>query len=255
MPQSRQALEALIHTMTESGMRKSEVTTGKFSKLDLSFAHLMWQVDGVKKEASPEVWNSMVAKRDYAVLYPGSAKADPFTQNWGTKPIYLLYDPEQRINAATALLKLERMCCSRTQGKRRETPLFYGPNTNAFTGKELDKVLKEMFKELTCLGLLKQGDADSYSWHSFRATLATALLAANASGPQIQACCRWLSEKSVAIYAAFTADSYSRLIQSALTQDISTASRSNRPEGLILPSGDLIQYDDALHTQELLEAF
>ena len=45
---SAQALEAAIHVAAESGMRKVELSSahGVFSKLDLSFAHLKWAVNG-----------------------------------------------------------------------------------------------------------------------------------------------------------------------------------------------------------------
>jgi site-specific recombinase XerD len=116
----------------------------------------------------------------------------------------------------------------------------------------LDKILKEMMAELVKRLLVTKEEAAHYSWHSFRATLATALLAAGASGPQIQACCRWMSEKSVPVYAAFTAEAYSALVRKALKQDVSTASRSRRAGELKLSTDEWIQYDDSLHVQALL---
>jgi hypothetical protein len=252
--EATQSLEALIHTMAETGMRKAEVTASRgFTKLNLSFANLKWMINGDIQEATPQLLRTMVPNRDYAVIYPTCAKADPFSQCWGNKPIFMLYNPAERINAATALRRLELMCDYRVAGKRRQTPLFQNSALKAFTGKELDKVLKEMLRELVSLNLMTTEQASTYSWHSFRTSLATALLASGASGPQIQACCRWLSEKSVPVYAAFTAETYAAMVRKALAQDISTAVRNVRPDGLLMPGGDVIQYDDAPHVRELLD--
>ena len=254
--ESTQSLKALIHTMAETGMRKAEVTSErarKFTKLDLSFAHLKWLVNGGQpQDATVELLQSMVPGEAFAVLYPNSAKADPFTVNWGTKPIFMLYDPAEDINAATALRQLELLSLQRVQGKRRESPLFFNHDWQPFTGKVLDTILKEMMAELGKRLLVTKEEASHYSWHSFRATLATALLAAGASGPQIQACCRWMSEKSVPVYAAFTAEAYSALVRKALKQDVSTALRSHRAGEVKLPTGEWMQYDDSLHVQALL---
>ena len=256
-PEATQSLKALIHTMAETGMRKAEVTSErarKFTNLDLSFDHLKWLVNGGHPQgATTQLLQSMVPGRDFAVLYPNAAKADPFAMHWGNKPIFMLYDPTEDINAATALRKLELMCLDRVRGKRRESPLFFNSDWQPFTGSALDKVLREMMAELVQLQLVTKEQTSHYSWHSFRASLATALLQAGASGPQIQACCRWLSEKSVPIYAAFTAEAYSALVRKAMTQDVSTALRSHRPGEVRLQSGMWVQYDDSQHVQALLE--
>ena len=249
--ESTQALEAAIHVAAESGMRKMELTSsnGLFTKLDLSFGHLKWSVNGQQpQEPTATLLMDLVPGRDYAVLYPNTSKADPFSKAWGTKPIHMLYEPSERINAAAALQRLELLCWHRTQGNRRTTPLLFKKGGKPFSPAIFDKIFKEMMNELVGLRLITKEQAKRYSWHSFRASLATGLLSAGASGPQIQACCRWLSEKSVATYAAFTADAYSNLVRRALKQDISSALRSHRPSGdLVLQTGEHIQYDDSQH--------
>ena len=255
--ESSQSLKALINVAAESGMRKVELSSPKavFSKLDLSFAHLKWAIyGGPPVEPTRAMLRALVPGRDYAVLYPTCSKADPFSKSWGTKPIHLLYSPADPINAAACLQKLELLCWSRSERCRRTSPIFFDHAWKPFSPTKLDTIFKELMAELIKLKVITAAQAKTYSWHSFRASLATGLLSAGASGPQIQACCRWLSEKSVPVYAAFTAEAYSKLVRKALKQDISSALRSHRPSGeLIMPSGDVVEYDDSHNVRSWLE--
>jgi hypothetical protein len=247
--ESAQSLKALINVAAESGMRKVELSSNRavFTKLDLSFAHLKWAVNGgVPQEPTEALLRALVPGRDYAVLYPTCSKADPFSKSWGTKPIHMLYSPADPINAAACLQKLELLCWRSSACCRRTSPIFFDHARKPFSPSKLDGIFKEQMAELVRLSVITGAQAKSYSWHSYRASLATALLSAGASGPQIQACCRWLSEKSVPVYAAFTAEAYSKLVRKALKQDISTALRSHRPTGeLVMPSGEVVEYDDS----------
>ena len=58
-------------------------------------------------------------------------------------------------------------------------------------------------------------DRENYSWHSFRRTLACALLAANQNTPRIQALCRWACPESVDAYAWLGPEEYMRSLRLA----------------------------------------
>ena len=63
---------------------------------------------------------------------------------------------------------------------------------------------------------LPRDTAALYSWHSGRIYLACALQAAGASSGQIQAMCRWVSEKSLHIYARMNETTYAYWVRQAL---------------------------------------
>ena len=240
-------------------MRKVELSSPKavFSKLDLSFAHPKWAVSGgTPEEPTQAILQALVPGRDHAVLYPTCSKADPYSKSWGTKPIHLLYSPVDPINAAEALQKLELLCWSRSAQCCKTSPIFFDHAWKPFSPTKLDTIFRELMVELVKLKVIIAAQAKTYSWHSFRASLATGLLSAGASGPQTQACCRWLSEKSVPVYAASTVEAYSKLVRKALIgkQDNSSALRSHRPSGeLIMPSGDVVECDDSRDVRSWLE--
>jgi hypothetical protein len=73
-------------------------------------------------------------------------------------------------------------------------------------------------------------DTETHSWHSFRIYLACALKAANADDSRIKAMVRWVSEKSLHIYARDNRHDYGDWLSKALTADVSSVSIANLPE-------------------------
>ena len=166
--ESTQALENAIHVAAESDMRKVELTSANclFTKLDLSFGHLKWVVNGQPpQEPTATLLMDLVPGRDYAVLYPNASKTEPFSKAWGTKPIHMLYDPSESINAAAALQRLELICWHRTLGQRRTTPLFFKKGSKPFSPIIFHKTFKEMVEELVRLDRTTKEKAKCYSWH------------------------------------------------------------------------------------------
>jgi hypothetical protein len=92
--------------------------------------------------------------------------------------------------------------------RRGYPPLISPDGWWPFTGAVLDGALK-------CILVVLGAAASDYSWHSARIYLACALLASKASGPQIQALCRWQSEDSLRIYARLEPRDYRSLLNGA----------------------------------------
>ena len=88
---------------------------------------------------------------------------------------------------------------------RDTTPLFVVDSSfTPMTHYHLDRILPQL---LMAVGVDAE-EVGNYSWHSFRAYLASALHAVDASVPAIQALVRWRSTESVAIYAAWEPHDY-----------------------------------------------
>jgi hypothetical protein len=219
-------IEAIICTLVHTGLRKSELFSAAFGRPSLSRWHLRWRIKGVDLPApTKQQLMSLQHGRDFAVLKPPPSKSDPFGSHWGSKPIYMRFDDFDPMNAAKKLRDLE-LDLTVPELQRRNVPLFPMSASKPFTAYVLDSLLKQMMKELIACSLVTQKEASSYSWHSFRATLATACWAAGFSVPEIQSALRWITPESVAIYAAFTPGDYADMISKALTQDIAGASRT-----------------------------
>ena len=76
---------------------------------------------------------------------PGPSKADAFGMRWGNNPIWLPFDPVAALNAAYALMQWE-LCARVSADRRRETPLFCGPEGvgTPLRGAALDKLLFQL---------------------------------------------------------------------------------------------------------------
>ena len=128
-----------------------------------------------------------------------------------------------RLGGGDALRELElRWPCHGPD--RRDLPLFpdaHGsPLKDHFLAKCLKLVLAYVLGDVACT---------LYSMHSWRVGLATHLLASGASGPSIQAFCRWLSPESLKIYARLGFDDYAYWMNRILNVSISAVQTTSIP--------------------------
>ena len=235
--QAGRSVRTLIHVLAQTGFRKADVAlgSGAWDSTKMSFASLKWLIDGKVVLAPTEAQlMSLVPGRDYAILMPGPSKADAFGMRWGNNPIWLPFDPTAAINAAYALMQWE-LCARVPADKRRETPLFCGPEGvgTPLRGAALDKLL---FQLLTFV-LGDAALAKKYSVHSFRSYLASALLAAGCTDAQIQAALRWASAEALLIYKVIQREDYGDWLTRGQTQRTTGArAASLRIEGGQLPA-------------------
>lgn len=218
------SLTALIAVMAQSGLRKAEVTSSKgFGKKDMSRASLYWVIQEVVVR-SPTLAQLLGLKPgDYAALTPPPAKADQFGAIYGGLPMYFPFDATTPLCAARELQRLElRWPVSGLE--RRSTPLFADDTKAPFKAPTLDTLLRHML-----LTMMPASEVASYSWHSFRIFLACSLLKGGATGSQIQALCRWQSERSLRVYARLACSDYAALLMKANGQDISQTNTSRLP--------------------------
>lgn len=217
------SLRALLCTLSQTGMRKAEVTsqTRAFTKADLARSNLTWVVRGVvTQDPTREQLLSLVPHRDYVMLKPPPSKPDPLGVVWGQLPIYLAYDPTKELNACAALRDLEVAHPCGGQD-RRSTPLFADDSGRPFVGAPLDRVIKDAMQLL--------GAPKVYSWHSFRVALASSMLEAGATAAEIQAVCRWQTEESLRVYARLSMRRYTELLNNAYAVDFELIQPSNVP--------------------------
>ena len=229
------SVRTVFHVLSQCGFRKAEVAlgAGKWGSDKMSFASLKWIIGG-ETVLHPTVDQLRHLKRgDYAILMPGPSKADCFGMKWGNNPIWLPFDPEAAINAAGALAQWEIHAGVKPEN-RRTTPLFCGPEG---VGTPLRAAaLDEIFFRMMSYVLGDAAVAKKYSIHGFRSYLASALMAAGCSGPEIQAALRWASVEALQIYEVVQRETYGDWLIRAETVKLTGARASSlHAEGKHLP--------------------
>lgn len=253
------AIFALICTLSECGFRKGEVAGDRCAKR----SHLTWRIGG-RMVANPtsEQLNRLAAG-DMAILKPPPSKADQFGLIWAANPIYLGYDSRPR-NACRALAAMVTRAPI-TDEQLSSTALFAeAADGQPFKPSRLDTILRRML-----LTFMSPAVAATYSWHSFRIYLACALLATNTPTARILALCRWLTERSLHIYARLTESVSIADVQRAMCADFVTIRSQNiaahlqtaQPEAIVDGSGGTHRIDfdlgmeqsESRELQELLQ--
>ena len=212
--------------LAQSGLRKAEIASIKrvFTRKCMSRASVAWLIDGVlHADPTPQQLARLVPGRDFAVVKPPPSKSDRFGEVWGNLPIYLLYEPDQAINAATWLRKLE-LEHPTTGDTRSATPLFQLEDGKPPSSSTLDEHLKQ------ALAQVAPDVKHLHSWHSFRIYLACSLKAAGCQDSEIQALCRWQTLESLRIYARLNAEDYAAFLARAQATDISQIQSANIPQ-------------------------
>jgi hypothetical protein len=163
---------------------------------------------------------------DTMVFTPPPSKTDPLGLIYSSKPLYLVYDDTEAINAPYHMLKMELSFPCLSEGERKTTPLF----TN--TRSAADPILASYYQALLPKVLvvhagLTPARAACYSWHSCRIFLACALMAAGYDEDTALGFLRWQSKESLRLYARINLGPYGATIRHALQQDITSVSAAN----------------------------
>ena len=249
------SLRTAIHVLAQCGFRKAEIALGlgKWGPEKMSFASLLWLINGeIVANPTPEQLRSL-KRGDYAIIMPGASKADCFGMKWGNNPIWLPFDPDAAINAAYALAIWE-LHAGVKPDDRRTTPLFCGPDG---VGSPLrSAALDELFFRMMSYVIGNEAQAKKYSIHGFRSYLASALLAAGCSGPEIQAALRWASDESLKVYQVIQRETYGGWLIAAEQVKLTGARASSlHAEGRHLPVYEPeSMIADALGTREELRS-
>ena len=199
---------ALWNTLAQAGFRKDEIALNKGEwnpSKHISFANLSWVINGETVLYPTRAQLQSLRKGDYAKLYPPPSKADQWGMRWGNNPIWLPFDNDAAINAARALARWE-LTANVAPDRRHLTPLFCGPSG---VGTPLRaRAVDELFRRMLTHILGDEGLARQYTMHSWRAYLASSMLAAGCSDAQIQAALRWASPDALEIYKVTNREAY-----------------------------------------------
>jgi hypothetical protein len=207
-------LRALWTTMSQSGVRKDEISLPKqdtpFCKARMSRWHLSWIIRGERcRDPSPDELRSLAAG-DMAVLQVACAKNDRAGLTYGNHPVYLPFVPGDPLSAAVRLRQMELKSPVRGVERRRATPLFSVDAAGA-------QPVYHSFVETALRRTVASGapEAKHITPHSFRIGLACALHSAGRPFAVIKALCRWKDDESVRTYARLTPDVYAGHLKAA----------------------------------------
>jgi hypothetical protein len=214
-----------VALLTQSGLRKAEISSIRriFTKKCMSRASVTWLIDDVPvPHPTKQQFVDMIPRKCWAVVEPPPSKSDRKGTVWGNLPIYLIYDPSQRVNAASWLrtVELERPVPAHL---KRETPLFVQSDGKPISATTYDSILRSALKALA------PEDKHRYSWHSFRIHLACSLKEAGVPDYEIQALCRWQTMESLRIYARLNATTYTGFLDRAQNATIFQIQIANIP--------------------------
>ena len=215
-----------------AGIRKDEL----FGDFALQRANFAW----VDSDARPLPRNSTTLasrrKGDILRVLSAPSKCDQLNVEWGAKPMWFRLDPDNPLNFAASWLAYERYCpCP--DGQERLWPAFSPEGDHrGFSGADIDGALQTLMR-LT----MSAEDIDTHTWHSFRVTLAMAIVATIAPGAShaarrdeaeaiAQALCRWKSIEAARIYARWMPAAYADYVERATRTNASLALDADLPE-------------------------
>ena len=229
-----QAVIATIVVLSETGMRKSDVSkplkSTPFTKGRLTLGSVRWRIGGVLVAAPTEAQLDTLGQSssDGCWLVYGAMKNDAYGEHFGSKPSWLPYHPTDARNACREIASLESHARSSGifEGQRSHTPLF-GPRVGTEWHHSLLEGIFEYLLAAAC-GLDKAA-RHAFSLHSFRIYLACALYAAGCPNDRIMAILRWRSEEALAIYARLNDDERSAWIAKGRCQVVNSTATAHLP--------------------------
>ena len=185
-------------TLFNTGMRSDEVCTpskkeGLTGKM-LTRASLVFSIAGeTTADPSRQQLQAMTAT-DGVFINVRPSKTDSDGSFWCDKPIWLPFRKYQEANACMDFVRMELEHPCRGI-KRLQVALFANDDASPFTKYQIDAALTSA---LTCIGLGSK--RESYTWHSYRVTLACLLDAAKCPPEMIKKMVRWISDESLRTY-------------------------------------------------------
>ena len=214
--------ERLNIIMMYTAMRLAEVVQHSSGEIMyLTFESLTWRFDGVAVvDPTREQLLNMRPGRDQAALAPARSKPDQWGEVHCPFPITFTLGDEP-CNPAAALRDIELRCGCHGEA-RRSKPLFHDEEGKPFTHSQLDKLLRAVLTHL-------HGEAvgSVFTWHSYRAGLATALHAAGVPDEMIMLACRWMCPESLHSYRRVGTKETERHIRKAATMAVDAIQATN----------------------------
>jgi hypothetical protein len=198
-------LKVTLALARSSGMRKSELVQEEGSH-SLCFNNIMFLIRGVLTARPTLQQLNNLAAGDFLVIMPPPSKSDPFGVVWGSLPIYIHFQDK-----AENAVRLMAQLFIQQPDAAPSSPLLCSSPGKPFTHHFLDRALKAW---LISTGMTAAQSA-LYSWHSARAYLASALIAANRDPHVVQALLRWQSVDSIRVYACLNPAAYATHLQAA----------------------------------------
>jgi hypothetical protein len=187
----------LNSTLFNTGMRSDEVCTASkkagLTKKMLTRASLVFRI-GASRSADPTPTQlASLTTGDGVYINVRPSKTDADGSFWCDKPIWLPFDTHPS-NACNDFVRMELQhpCAGAT---RSQVALFANDDGSPFAKYQIDAALKDA---LHFIGL--GGRKESYTWHSYRVTLACLLDAAGCPPPLIKKMVRWISDESLRTY-------------------------------------------------------
>ena len=164
--------------------------------------------------------NAMQYGRDVAIVFPPRSKPDQMGTIHCPFPVTLTYE-NTPINACAALRDMELRIGTKVSD-RENTPLFCTAASTVYSHGFLHSMLR-----MVLAYLYGPAVAALYTWHSYRAGLATALHAAKVPDEMIQLIFRWMCPESLHSYRRKGTREHERYINAASQQNVDAIQSSN----------------------------
>ena len=223
---------ALWAFLAQTGFRKAEIALDsgvRFNgKKHFSWDNVKWRIGGTIYNRLTPALAAAIGDGDMCIVRPPPSKADPFGLRWGPNPIYLPYSSYTPINAARELAALES-ASGIGSADRQAVPVFCGwqARTGGHSGMLRKAAVDARFK--AGMEAIAPDSSHTYSVHSFRIYLCTALAAAGASDTRIQAMLRWASEDALLLYKRGDEHEYASWVHVAGQTSFTTIRSQNLP--------------------------
>ena len=200
-----------------AGFRKVAITIMDSDDPTLMMDAVEFYHDGKRVAVTAEsAKNFSFGRTMISVRPPAGDKTDYTGRTYGSRLMWFHYDPADPLNIGYWMVRRE-IRLPVFGAERRNTPVLTPNGCTAYTGSQLDALLRPWQ-----LMVMTPSAADRTSWHSGRVTLASGLGLDLQPPSRIMELCRWSAEASVATYKRLDAMQYADAVRSALRHNAVT---------------------------------
>ena len=213
-----------------TGERKNAIGLAMPGDTALRRLDLVW-VDRAGQEVQMTQEN-IRAQRNGATLRGSAAagKTDRFRITWGNRFQWFILDDADPLNFAQAWQQFELECPCPPSERAKWAAFGNNGGSAAYSVHTLDTHFHKILEVA-----VTAADAASRTFHDYRATIASALATARASGDSgidnalIQTLCHWKTEESVMRYTHTSPADYGKYVRVATDTDAGTAVHKDAP--------------------------